>query len=218
MLLFDDFFRTLVTTGGGEATLCGADHKKVADVVVKNPMQLLPMEAGDGTVFLDGGTYLCFPQWHEHVMNTIGLFESPDFFANKYRRSGERAVLFIGDRTASGVIWAWNRDGVVTHSDLVRKVKKGDLTGVNIVGNPNLDALEISRTGAILPKTDDVDSPDATYVSMWVKDEYRELTRYINAILRQIGAEAPYVFDRPLGEYTGPWDIVEWLLEEHPVS
>lgn len=221
MKLFEDFFLIGSVVLGGEAIL----ETKLGrlKIQVTNPMDLLPHvdRVGDATVFIDSDTRLVFPKAPLAQLTMSRLYESPDFFGNHYERSNyENAVLFIGDEMGRGILWAKTGANIPNHASLISGARKGKLKeGVDyhIIGEVSLHDITPYRSGAILPKGNP--EPDATYISFWTKSAEIALKRFVDKILREIGARPPFRCDFTSGDdFDSSFALKDWLLESNPAS
>ena len=204
-----DLFRSIFKTGSlvsdGEAVL--NDSIKVH---VENPMQLVEFDnqMSESSVWLNEHCRLQFPNWPKNLNLFLSLFESPDFFANRYRREGLKAFLFIGvvkNDTLTGAIWC---DNAVfsTHGELMRGFKSNS-PSIHHMGDTKGGTPDVYKSGAILPTQSGVEN---TYVSLWTKCE-DVMKDYINQLLLQHPPKAPVLLDRNVGTpFLGPFEVVPW--------
>lgn len=215
---FDDIFSIVSTAGDGKAVLRSKAGVNICNVDVPNPLSLILCPHSEATVFIDDAQ-LYFINWVNNMSRFVKLFESPDFFAQKYRRDGHKAVLFFGGN--GGVVWGWTYS-FPTHGFILRALrgfannpKDSSLKdGLHFIGKEMAyEDLDVNLCGAILPKQGKAGSlyeVGSTYVSMWYPDG-EKLRPEINQIIQEIGAEGPVLFDKNVGGgIDGPWKVVPW--------
>lgn len=215
---FDDFFRIGCTAADGRAVLYRWDGSAICSVRVENPLSLLEYApvTSEVSIPLDGGLRLIFPNWADNMRKFTDLFESPDFFSQKYRRDEHQAVLFFGAKNG-GVVWGLTCY-YETHGFLLRRLRDLERSvamdptfegsgNLHFIGDVKSSDLDVRLCGAILPKQKGVDS---TYVSMWYPDG-EKLRPQINQIIKEVGAEGPVLYDKNVGgDLEGPWQVVPW--------
>jgi len=188
---------------------------KLSDAVCD--LAVLDDKFGDVGVALSENYYprLVFPSVSDNMRLFLDLFESPDRFAKKYARSDlkGKAVLFIGDTEAKGLVWRWTTPtenvSEITHGVLLRWVASGDTQELNVIGNPNFETLTVINSGAILPKQEGV---DASYVSMWTRKAL-SLKPYLSKLLAEVGATSPIKLDIPKkgeADFIGEFEVTGW--------
>jgi len=204
---FESFIRLGMVAADGEAMLTPPYHvqhsKRVSIPVTLKFYDLIELDdsLGDAIVFITkDGTRLFFPAFAQNSAMFLKLFESPDFIANRYARTGIRCVLFIGD--VHGIIYGWN-DTFSTHGELMRAFAGLSDKPYSTIGAP--EKLNPLLSGAVA----EVPSEKRTYVSIWGSD-IKPVKAYIDVLLRKTNAVKPISLEVSQNDFAGPWDVVEW--------